>query len=266
MVERLRKNSVRKNGNNREIEKIMVATDGSLPSLLATKKAIKMARMYNATVYAVTIQEKAPMMPIEKMLEDLAEKKYRVIQSKGAEVAQIYGEMNGVRVITKKIVETPIVGALLRYADEIKPDLIMVGNSGRTGFEKIALGSVAESMVHHSEYPTMVSKVTDTTYLEDIIEIAKKHLAAIIEEEEKPVELLDIRELNLGKRLGLSFAVLIVFLVPYFGLGIITSFAHGLAMQKSLLGLTTALLWIFILFPIGWVVAIAYDRYARKFD
>ncbi|MBU4255787.1 MAG: universal stress protein, partial [Candidatus Thermoplasmatota archaeon] len=40
-------------------------------------------------------------------------------------------------------------------------DIIVLGTKGRTGLEKILLGSVAENVVHHASCPVMVVRKSD---------------------------------------------------------------------------------------------------------
>jgi len=47
---------------------------------------------------------------------------------------------------------------ILRLADESDIDIIIMGTHGRTGFEHILIGSVAEKVVRHSERPVLIVK------------------------------------------------------------------------------------------------------------
>jgi nucleotide-binding universal stress UspA family protein len=47
---------------------------------------------------------------------------------------------------------------ILKSAREIEADLIVIGSMGRTGFEKILLGSVAEKVVLQSSIPVLMIK------------------------------------------------------------------------------------------------------------
>ena len=44
---------------------------------------------------------------------------------------------------------------LTRWADEHDVDLIALSTHGRTGFRHLALGSIAESLLHHSHIPVL---------------------------------------------------------------------------------------------------------------
>lgn len=255
-----------------EEQKILLATDGSKPSLTATKLAVKEAKERDALIHAITIKEKAPMTPLEKMQEDIAEEKYLKVKSRGAGVAKRYGEQNGIEVKTKEIKSGPVVAAILEYARKIDPELIVLGNAGRSGFERLALGSVAEGVVRNSEYPVMVTRTRNDEYLADIIEIARELPAPTVEEEmEKDIEKIDVSDtamadLEIRRQLILAFGTLLAFLVPYFLFGTMTSFFPGLATSELLFGLNTAIIWVLLIFPLGWLTAILFNQYAKEYD
>lgn len=54
-----------------------------------------------------------------------------------------------------------VVGTVTRWADENKVDLIALSTHGRTGFRHLALGSVAESILRHSNVPVLVFPRTE---------------------------------------------------------------------------------------------------------
>ena len=58
---------------------------------------------------------------------------------------------------------TDIHAEILEAADQMKPDLIVMGTHGRSGFQHLMLGSVAEKVLHKARYPvlTVPSKAPD---------------------------------------------------------------------------------------------------------
>ncbi|RZN63229.1 MAG: DUF485 domain-containing protein [Methanonatronarchaeia archaeon] len=247
-------------------KKILLATDGSKPALMATKKAIEEAKVMDAVVHALTIEEKAPMTLLEKKQENIAEERYLEIKSRGSEVAKEYGDREGVEVVEKKVESGPVVAAILEYAEEIDPDLIVVGNSGRSGWEKVRLGSVAEGIVKKADHPVLVTRVKNDDYLKDILEIAREMPLPPIEELEEIID-IDLEELEIKKQLGLAFGTLLAFLLPFFGLAAVVSWAPDIA-ATNIIGyeMNVALFWILLIFPIGWVTAILFNQYAKKYD
>ena len=58
--------------------------------------------------------------------------------------------------IEKRIVEGQPAAEILRLAEELPADLIVVGSMGRTGLSRFLLGSVAEKVVRNSKVPVLV--------------------------------------------------------------------------------------------------------------
>jgi nucleotide-binding universal stress UspA family protein len=50
---------------------------------------------------------------------------------------------------------TDIHAEILEAADQMKPDLIVMGTHGRSGFQHVMLGSVAEKVLHKARYPVL---------------------------------------------------------------------------------------------------------------
>ncbi len=49
-------------------------------------------------------------------------------------------------------------------------DLVVVGSHGRTGIRRLFLGSVAEKVVRHADYPVLVTRVRDRSSAHDAVE------------------------------------------------------------------------------------------------
>ena len=50
---------------------------------------------------------------------------------------------------------------ILETAAELKADIIVMGTHGRSGFEKLLVGSVAENVLHHSQIPLYIIPTKD---------------------------------------------------------------------------------------------------------
>jgi nucleotide-binding universal stress UspA family protein len=61
--------------------------------------------------------------------------------------------------LSLKILHNPSVSnAILNYVNSHKYDLIVIGSHGRTGLNKLILGSVANDVAHKAKIPVMVVK------------------------------------------------------------------------------------------------------------
>jgi nucleotide-binding universal stress UspA family protein len=65
------------------------------------------------------------------------------------------GEMKGINVESVLLEGNPSY-ELIRYAEEDKMDVVIMGTLGRTGLDRLLLGSVAGNLVRHSKVPVMV--------------------------------------------------------------------------------------------------------------
>jgi nucleotide-binding universal stress UspA family protein/uncharacterized membrane protein (DUF485 family) len=241
---------------------ILLATDGSKPALTATKKAVELAKATGAVLHVVCIKEDTMSMPLERKDEEMAEEIWLGIHAMGGEVALEWASLNSVPAVLKVYPGGPVVGAILDYAKQINPTLIVLGSSGRSGWERISLGSVAEGVMKHSTYPVVMTKGYRDSYIEDIMQIALAKIRPV--EVEEPVEMVPIADLHIRRKLGIAFGTLMAFLIPYFGLGALNSFFVEAATTKLFGDATVTVVWVLLLFPIGWITAIVFHRMASK--
>lgn len=137
--------------------KILLATDGSKYSVKATKKAIGLAKLINAKVDAVFVNtgEQDMRLPEENLEEEVLMGVHP--SEAGLAVAKKFGEKNEVKVNTE-ILYGGVTKQIVKYAQDNNADLIIMGESGRTGLARIALGSVASSVVKAADLPVYVVK------------------------------------------------------------------------------------------------------------
>jgi nucleotide-binding universal stress UspA family protein len=140
-----------------EIDRILLATDGSEPAVAATEYAVILARTFGAKIKAIYVDTglEALEYPEEVMTEDVFEGIHPSI--KGLAVAKTLCERNGVE-CEVEVVQGGVAKRIVAVAEEWKADLIVVGDTGRTGLKRIALGSVAETVVKGAPMPVLVVK------------------------------------------------------------------------------------------------------------
>lgn len=140
-----------------EIDRILLATDGSEPAVAATEYAVILARTFGAKIKAIYVDTglEALEYPEEVMTEDVFEGIHPSI--KGLAVAKTLCERNGVD-CDVEVVQGGVAKRIVAVAEEWKADLIVVGDTGRTGLKRIALGSVAETVVKGAPVPVLVVK------------------------------------------------------------------------------------------------------------
>jgi nucleotide-binding universal stress UspA family protein len=140
------------------IGKILVPTDGSEPSVAATEYAVLLAKTFGAKLKAIFVDTgmEALEYPEEVMTEDVYDGVHASV--KGLAVAKVMCERNGVE-CEVEIVKGGVAKRIVATAQDWGADMIVCGDTGRTGLKRIALGSVAETVVKGSPIPVLVVKV-----------------------------------------------------------------------------------------------------------
>ena len=149
-------------------KKIMIATDGSTCSEIATEKGIEFARLSGGTVYAVYVVPSASLfsmnqgysysMGMNPDFEPMYEAMHEAMNKQGQQAVDYVksmGEMKKVNVESVLLDGNPSE-ELIRYAEEEKMDIVIMGTLGKTGLDRFLLGSVAGNLVRHSKVPVMV--------------------------------------------------------------------------------------------------------------
>ncbi|AKB12135.1 MAG: universal stress protein [Methanosarcina thermophila] len=136
----------------------MIATDGSVCSRIAASRGIELARLSGGTVYAVYV---VSTEYFSSMAVDFdRERMYEALRKEGCKAVSYIneiGELKNVNVETVLLEGHP-ADELIRFAEEEKMDIIVMGMIGRTGLDRLILGSVAEKVIRHSKVPVMVVK------------------------------------------------------------------------------------------------------------
>jgi nucleotide-binding universal stress UspA family protein len=144
-------------------KKIMIATDGSDCSRLAVDRGIELAKLSGGTVYAIYVVPTDDLSSIDGDSFSLGIDPYwrSVYESwitqgqQAVDYVKGLGEMNKVNVEAVLLEGNPSY-ELIRYAEKEKMDIVIMGTLGKTGLDRLLLGSVAENLVRHSKVPVMV--------------------------------------------------------------------------------------------------------------
>ena len=144
--------------------RIVVGTDGSDTAAEAVRQAIDLAKISGATLSIVSA-----FAPISKRrIQDEAE-------GAPADIAYVVGPREDVNLVLDAAaaaaraagvevrthpVEADPADALLNVAEQIKADLIIVGNKGMTGARRYFLGSVPNNVSHHAPCSVLIIQTT----------------------------------------------------------------------------------------------------------
>lgn len=139
-----------------DIRKILVGFDGSESSKKAFAEAIDLAKKLHASLTVLTVINLPDFSPtLDEVNEEIeeAEKHYQPLLGDLRET----GAKNGVLVNVTMVKGHPSE-SLIKYAQEQKMDLIIIGTRGAGGFKKLLIGSVAQKVVSYSSVPVLVIK------------------------------------------------------------------------------------------------------------
>ncbi len=142
--------------------RIMLATDGSKLSQKAVKSAIDLASQFNAELVAVKVIPRYVQTYFEGSFT-VADIDVKSIEAQWAAGAQVVldkiatsATAKGVSVKTSVIKSDDISDGLVKAANKMKVDLIVMASHGRKGVKRLLLGSETQNVLTHSEVPVLV--------------------------------------------------------------------------------------------------------------
>ena len=145
-----------------KFSKILVAVDGSEQSMHAADYGIELAKKYNAQLIALTVSHiplssygfgSRPDTIKHDKEKDMLESKqwFRNIEEAATR--------HNISIKTDLIdSQMSVEGTIVEYAESHGANLIVIGTTGRSGFKKLLLGSVASGVVNYATCPVMVIK------------------------------------------------------------------------------------------------------------
>jgi nucleotide-binding universal stress UspA family protein len=137
-------------------EKILVATDGSEMNRPAVKKGLEIARVCGSTIYAIYVIDETPLASAQA--EVLTADVYLQLKDEGERaVEQVKRVAGGGKVETRILSGKPDL-VITEFALRNKVDLIVVGSQGKSGLERLLLGSIAESIIRMADCMVLVVK------------------------------------------------------------------------------------------------------------
>ncbi|OZI18860.1 hypothetical protein CAL26_14335 [Bordetella genomosp. 9] len=140
---------------------ILVAVDGSVTSERALDHAISLARVEDARILAVYIVEypssmySSAFIDVEPFHDAMVEEARSVLDVAQAKFRDA-GVKGAVKMVDAGVLSGTIAEQLADAAAEAGADLVVMGTHGRRGFQRLMLGSVAESFVRLSACPVML--------------------------------------------------------------------------------------------------------------
>jgi len=137
-------------------KKILIATDGSKRTQSAVETGIELARQHKSKIYAVYVVDTVTFtsIPMDVTWENM----YQLLKDEGEDaVTRVRDIAQGLDLETHVLEGNPAV-EITRFAMDNGVDLIVVGTLGKSGIDRILLGSVAEKVVRIAPCPVLVIK------------------------------------------------------------------------------------------------------------
>lgn len=134
--------------------KILLSTDGSKFSAVATEKAIDLAKSYNGQLEAISVVDVTEEFHTEApgAVEELVRKAKTFVED-----VKKKAEAQGIKTETF-VREGETFKVITDLSKEFKSDVIVMGSHGRTGVKRLLMGSVTEGVIGHSTCPVLVVK------------------------------------------------------------------------------------------------------------
>jgi hypothetical protein len=144
-----------------EFKSIVVATDGSKWSVAAASEAIGIAKRNGAKLTTVAVVPAELAMPTDIDFATIAREKFADQEmhtaEKNAKAVKDAAQKEGVDAQAFVMSGKP-ADAIMEIAKDQKADLVVVGSHGRTGLDRLLMGSVAERVIVLSASAVLVVK------------------------------------------------------------------------------------------------------------
>lgn len=138
---------------------ILVPVDGSPTAQLAVEKVIGLVKAFGARVTAIFVIDPYPFTGVGT---DFAYDQAEYLSAATAEANAAIKATKDAFAAAGVSVEASVVEAntpwrgVVRAAESVQADLIVMGSHGRSGLEKLVLGSVTQAVLSHTRLPVLV--------------------------------------------------------------------------------------------------------------
>jgi nucleotide-binding universal stress UspA family protein len=144
--------------------RIVVGTDGSETAAEAVRQAVDLAKLSGATLSIVSAYQPVSSRRVKgEQTGAPADVQYEIGPREDVnlvlDAAAAEARKEGIEVQTHPVEADP-TDAILNVAEEVKADLIVVGNKGMTGARRYLLGSVPNNVSHHAPCSVIIVRTT----------------------------------------------------------------------------------------------------------
>jgi nucleotide-binding universal stress UspA family protein len=140
-------------------DRVLIPTDGSDVAAAAVEHGVAIAERYDATVHALSVVDTSSFASdydagagLSGVIDALTADCERAVEAVEERCAD-----RGVEVVTDVVQGTPY-RTIRDYVEEEDVELVTMGTHGRTGLERLLLGSVTERVVRTSDVPVLTAR------------------------------------------------------------------------------------------------------------
>jgi len=139
---------------------VLLPTDGSAGMDRVIEEAVGLAERHDATLHALYVVNTASLsnLPLEASMDAVSDSLREEGRTALAEVERLVDDRVPLESAT---VEGSPAREIVGYATETGVDLIVMGTHGRSGVDRLLLGSVAERVVRRSPVPVLTVRVSE---------------------------------------------------------------------------------------------------------
>jgi nucleotide-binding universal stress UspA family protein len=138
---------------------VLVPTDGSDGTRRAIAHALTIADRFGATIHALSIIPEGPLGTLEETDSTAA-------ATRAVDHVEAEAEAEGIPVATA--IERGVPHEeILAYVEDNGIDMVVMGTQGRTGLDRVLVGSVAERVVRLADVPVVTIRLSEESQLDD---------------------------------------------------------------------------------------------------
>ena len=139
---------------------ILVPSDLSGASIRAFKVALDIAEKYDSKITIITCVEGDAWHHkfYDSRIDEQLIKKQTKAAEKAMEKMEIKANKSGIKIRLQILKSISVIKDITSFAKTRKIDLIVMSSHGRTGLDKLILGSVANGVIQQTKCPVLLLK------------------------------------------------------------------------------------------------------------
>jgi len=134
-------------------DNILIPTDGSESMAPVIDHAIELATVHGASVHALYVANTASLsdLPMESSWENVSD----ALRKQGKAAVEAVEQRAGEVPVESAVLDGSPSGEIIEYSEENDIDVIVMGTHGRSGVDRLLLGSVAERVLRSASVPVL---------------------------------------------------------------------------------------------------------------